>query len=173
MATRPTLGVEKTASHTGHFSRVCQQKPTTARQQRTTTTPQTCTLSAQPHSDLPFIQLSSTSTESVNPTPTVTMKVTTCNGEANIAILPDSGADICAAGPEFVKSLGEHMDNLAPSQIVPRAINGSTLHPVGKLPKVTFHTRDRTARSRCHPFMVHSTKAGHPPQILPATQGFI
>ena len=134
----------------GHFSRVCRQKPIAATQQQTTNTPQTCTLSAQPHSDLPFIQLSSTSTDSVKPAPTVTMKVTTCNGEANIAILPDSRADICAAGPEFVKSLGEHMDNLAPSQIVPRAVNGSTLHPVGKIPKVTFHTLDRTAQEDVH-----------------------
>ena len=98
------------------------------------------------------------------------MKVTTCNGQANIAILPDSGADICAAGPEFVKSLGEHIDNLAPSQVVPRAVNGSTLHLVGKIPKVTFHTRDRTVQEDVHIYesvagaiMIHSTKAGHPP----------
>ena len=100
--------------------------------------------------DVPFIQLSGTSAELINPTPTVTIKVTTCNCQANVAILPNSGADICAAGLEFVKSIGEHMDNLVPSQVVPRAVNGSTLHPAGKIPKVTFHTRNRTAQEDMH-----------------------
>ena len=78
------------------------------------------------------------------------MKVTTCNGQANIPILPDSGADICAAGPQFVQALGEHVDNLAHSDIVPRAVNGSTLRPMGKIPGVTFHTRGKTAQEDVH-----------------------
>ena len=115
-----------------------------------TTTPQTHTLSTQPHSDLPFIQLSGTSTRSVTPAPTIAMKVTTCNGEANITILPDSGADICAAGPQFVQALGEHMDNLAHSDVVPRAVNGSTLCPIGKIPDVTFHAHGRSTQEDVH-----------------------
>ena len=72
----------------GHFSRVYRQKPApTGGKQRMITTPQTCTLSAQPRSDLPFIQFSGTSTGSITPTPTVPMKVTTFNGQANITIL--------------------------------------------------------------------------------------
>ena len=135
----------------GHFSRVCRQKPApTGGKQRMTTTPQTRTLSAHPRSDLPFIQFSGTSTGSITPTPTVPMKVTTCNGQADIAILPDSGADICTAGPQFVHALGEHMDNLAHSDIVSRAVNGTTLHPIGKIPDVTFHTHGRTTQEDVH-----------------------
>jgi hypothetical protein len=51
--------------------------------------------------------------------------VATCHGQANIDILPDSGADICAAGPQFVKTLGEYMDNLAESDVAPKAVNGT------------------------------------------------
>ena len=71
------------------------------------------------------------------------MHVATCHGQANIDILPDSGADICAAGTQFVKALGEHLDNLAHSDVVPRAVNGATLHPVGKIPNVMFHTHGK------------------------------
>ena len=70
--------------------------------------------------------------------------MTTCNGQANIAILLNPGADICAAGPQFVKALGEHMDNLAD------AVNGSTLHPIGKIPDVSFHTHGRTTQEDVH-----------------------
>ena len=60
------------------------------------------------------------------------------------------GADICAAGPQFVHALGEHMDNLAHSDIVPRAVNGTTLHPIGKIPDITFHTHSRTTQEDVH-----------------------
>ena len=115
-----------------------------------TTTPQTHTLSTQPRSDLPFIQFSGTSSGSITPAPTITMKVTMYNGQANITILPDSGADICAAGPQFVKALGEHMDNLAHSDVVPRTVNGSTLRLIGKIPDVSFHTHGRTTQEDVH-----------------------
>ena len=134
----------------GHFSRVCRQKPaTTGGKQRMTTMPQTHTLSTQPRSYLPFIQFPGTSSGLITHTPTITMKVTMCNGQENIAVLPDSGADICAAGPQFVEALGEHMDNLADSDVV---INGSTLHPIGKISNVSFHTHGRTTKEDVHIF---------------------
>ena len=77
-------------------------------------------------------------------------KVTTSNGEANIAMLPDSGVDICAAGPKFVKPLGEHMDNLAS----PRLFLEPSMVPhyiqLENPPKVTFHSHDRTAQEDVH-----------------------
>ncbi len=81
---------------------------------------------------MPLIQVSNISNTSIARAPTVTMQVTTLHGQADLDVLPDSGADICAAGPDFVKSLGEHMDNLAKSDVTPRAVNGSILHPLGK-----------------------------------------
>ena len=49
-------------------------------------------------------------------------------------MLPDSGADISAAGTEILCHLNEHVDNLLPSRITPRAVNGAKMHPIGKLP---------------------------------------
>ena len=47
------------------------------------------------------------------------MKVATCNGQAMVKVLPDSGADICATGPDLVHTLNESMNNLAESEITP------------------------------------------------------
>ena len=59
-------------------------------------------------------------------------------------------AEISAAGPQFVQALGEYMDNLAPSNICPRAVNGSILYPVGKLPHVAFCVNGRTVHDDVH-----------------------
>ena len=75
-------------------------------------------------------------------------QLSTCsNGQASLEILPDSGADICAAGPQFVHSLGENMDNLAHSQVSPRA---SILDPVGMIPNVSFCTNGKTIQDNVH-----------------------
>ena len=42
------------------------------------------------------------------------------------------------------------MDNLAHSDVVPRAVNGSTLRPMGKIPDVTFHTHGKTTQEDVH-----------------------
>jgi len=55
-----------------------------------------------------------------------------------------------AAGPQFVQALGEYMDNLAPSNICPRAINSSILHPIRKLPHVAFCINGRTVHDDVH-----------------------
>ena len=49
--------------------------------------------------------------------PTINVQVTTDTGQTIIDSLPDSGADICAAGPQLVSALRQHMDNLAKSDI--------------------------------------------------------
>ena len=64
------------------------------------------------------------------------MKVSIPDGQATLQVLPDSGADICDAEPHLVHTLGEHMDNLAESTVTPKAINGSLLHPTGKISNV-------------------------------------
>ena len=127
---------------TGHFRRVCRQKPASTRPQHGAS-PQTNTLTTI-LSDLPLVQLSNLGKGSITPAPTVRMHVTTRNGQADVSILPDSGADICAAGPLFVAALGEHMDNFAHSDVAPRAVNGATLHLVGK--SLTSHSTSMAGR---------------------------
>ena len=56
------------------------------------------------------------------------------NGQAMVEALPDSGADICVGGAALLHQLNEHPANLLPSTITPRAVNGTTMKPVGKLP---------------------------------------
>ena len=109
--------------------------------------PQTKTLTVN---DLPLIQLSELSGKSIVPAPTVSMHISTCNGQASFDILPDSGADISAAGPQFVQALGECMDNLAELSVTPKVVNGSILEPVGKIPNVAFSTNGRTVHDDVH-----------------------
>ena len=96
---------------TGHFSRVCRQKNPPSRSDHKTV-PHANALST---GELPLVRLSELANRTVSPAPTVNMQVSTCHGQASLDILPDSGADICAAGPQFVQALGEHMQNLADS----------------------------------------------------------
>ena len=131
---------------TGHFSRVCRQKNPPSRSDHKTV-PHANALST---GELPLVRLSELANRTVSPAPTVNMQVSTCHGQASLDILPDSGADICAAGPQFVQALGEHMQNLADSRITPRAVNGSILHPVGKLPNVAFCVNSTTVYDDVH-----------------------
>ena len=66
--------------------------------------------------------------------PTVQIHVISLNASCDIEMLPDSGADISAADREFLAQLGEHVDNLPSSHIMPQAVNGTTMKPIGKLP---------------------------------------
>ena len=78
----------------GHFSKVCRQSLPLVSSQALEARDQqrACTLST---SELPFIQATS---ESFKTAPTITMNVSTPHGQATLQVLPDSGADICAAG---------------------------------------------------------------------------
>ena len=69
----------------------------------------------------------------MTPAPTVPVLIETRNGRGTIEVLPDSGADICAAGFNFLYKLGENEKNLSESLISPRAVNGTKLQPVGYL----------------------------------------
>ena len=76
------------------------------------------------------------------PAPTIKVHMSSLNGKATVEALPDSGADICAAGTALLQQLHEHPDNLLPSTINPRAVNGTTLNPIGKLPVALSYTDD-------------------------------
>ena len=134
----------------GHFSRICRQRPSTARGKQKTTASGSRVNTLSTNTGLPSVQLSRVTKSPITPAPTVKMLVTTCNGQAHLEILPDSGADVCAAGPSFVQALGEHMDNLINSDITPRAVNGSILHPLRKIPNVSFQVDGKTTHEDVH-----------------------
>ena len=71
---------------------------------------------------------------STDPAPLIPISVSSLHDSIIIKVLPDSGADISAAGTEILCRLNEHVNNLLPSQIIPRAVNGAKMHPIGKLP---------------------------------------
>ena len=132
----------------GHFGRVCRQKLMTKPIPQTNP-PQTGSLSIPPdHSSQ--ATLSNLGNAPFVPAPRINILATTPYGQAYVEVLPDSGADICAAGPLFVQTLGECLDNLAHSDITPRAINGTVLHPIGKIPKVTFCLQGRKVKKDVH-----------------------
>ena len=83
------------------------------------------------------------------PAPTVLLHARALNGEADVQVLPDSGANICAAGTQFLTKLGEHKDNLNPSDIELQAVNGNTMTPLGCL-SVTFSTSGRSTEEIVH-----------------------
>ena len=64
----------------------------------------------------------------------ISINITSPNGSTSVAVLPDSGADISAAGEGILHHLKEHVDNLLPSTIIPKTANGTEMHPMGKLP---------------------------------------
>ena len=68
-----------------------------------------------------------------DPAPKFTINISSQNGSTSIAVLPDSGADISAAGEPILCHLNEHADHLIPSRVVPKAANGSAMHSIRKL----------------------------------------
>ena len=124
----------------GHFARVCRsrrkQQPTPATRQQAPPTGQ----QHQPTTNIvytglqPYPQTHLASAQQVEPAPTITVHMSALNGEATVTALPDSGADISIAGPSLLHQLNEHLHNLIPSTMIPRAVNGSTMQPLGKLP---------------------------------------
>ena len=72
------------------------------------------------------------------PAPTIEVQMTSLTGKKNITVLPDSGAEITAAGMGILKYLDHYPHNLLPSTIVPRTVNGSNMLPIGRIP-ITIH----------------------------------
>ena len=109
----------RTCNRVGHLARVCQggQRPAALSQPPTT----------------PDIKATNLETDGEH-APTINIHVSSLNGCASLNILPDSGADISVAGPSTLTQLHEHPDNLLPSGLTPRAVNGTSMHPLGKLP---------------------------------------
>ena len=52
----------------------------------------------------------------------------------SLDVLSDSGADISATGQDVLTILGQHIDNIVPSSISPRTVNGLSMTLLGKVP---------------------------------------
>ena len=146
----------------GHLAKVCRSKPlrrhvpqlppseyTQLPYQPVATTPKriktiTCA-DTEDQLSLPHIKHVTTN----DAAPTILIHVSSLNGSSDIEMLPDSGADISAAGREILTRLGEHVDNLPPSGITPQTVNGSTMQPLGKLP-VTLRLGDKQYQDDIH-----------------------
>ena len=62
-----------------------------------------------------------------DPAPTLTVHIAALNGQANVEVLPDSGADISAAGIDFLAHFNEHILNLLPSDVTVDGLVASML----------------------------------------------
>ena len=125
-------------NQTGHFAKVCRsRKPAKPRPHKPATNAVHIT---------PSINISRAG---IQPAPTIQARISTCNGSANMQVLPDSGADISIAGPNIIQSLGDHPDNLLPSQITPSTVNGQKMTPIGKLP-VQIKIGNSTRKDELH-----------------------
>ncbi len=117
---------------TGHFGRVCRGRRPPPPPNQTQYPP---TLGARTVSATSL--MASTKLHpplTFEPAPTIRVHMSSLNGQAAVQALPDSGADICVGDTALLEQLQEHPDNLLPSTITPRAINGTTMIPIGKLP---------------------------------------
>ena len=155
----------------GHFARVCRAKkatlprpppPVSAKSAQTTWTED-----HQQHRLDTITQIAVT-----EPAPTIEVCICSANGSCDTLALPDSGADISAAGPQLLQLLKEHPLNLLPSEIIPRTADGHSMQPMGKIP-ITFHLQGRQHKEDMHIYsqvsgVIMSWKAARSLSILPS-----
>ena len=121
----------------GHFARVCRSR--LAQQPVGQNSPGANAIHVDPHNP---IQLFSLSQQVAEPAPRISVHIITHVGTKEVSVLPDSGADISAAGEDALATLGYHPLNLLPSMVVPKAVNGQNMQPIGCVP-VTLQLNDK------------------------------
>ena len=84
-----------------------------------------------------------------NPAPTILILLSSDNGLHHMQVLPDSGADVSAAGQQLLEHLNEHVNNFLPSEITPRAANSSKMYALGKL-MVTLSLKGKQDTEEMH-----------------------
>jgi len=120
----------------GHFAKVCCSKQ-----------PQQPPPFGKPganaiYTDQNIVQLFPLTQQFTEPAPKIKIQVTTIMGTHVLTVLPDSGADILAAGTDILTSLGCHPSNLLPSAVVPKSVDGHNMTPLGCI-LVTFCLEQR------------------------------
>ena len=77
------------------------------------------------------------------PAPKITV---TCTGKisCNVDMLPDTGADMCAADKNFVEKIGLH-NMITSTGVCPKAINGEKVNVIGKV-HALFQLKDKQSR---------------------------
>jgi len=120
----------------GHFAKVCRTKPQPP--------PSLGKPGANAiHTDnQKAVQLFPLTQQLTEPAPKIRIQVTTIMGTRELTVLPDLGADILAAGTDILTSLGGHPNNLRPSVVVPKSVDGHNMVPLGCIP-VTFSLQKR------------------------------
>ena len=120
----------------GHFARVCRSKATKNDNPQPQHQPSTNAIrvqSQQPNQHQ-YMQLYKVQDGKTEAAPTITVRMSSSTGVRYLDVLPDSGADISAAGQDVLTLLGQHVGNIPPSSISPRTINGLSMMPLGKVP---------------------------------------
>ena len=80
---------------------------------------------------------------------TIRVQISTSTGRKDVTVLPDSGAYITAAGEEILTYLDHHQNNLLPSTITPKAVNGNSMTPIGRVP-TTIHLQGKQYTDDLH-----------------------
>ena len=101
----------------GHFAKVCQSKPPRQSGPSVTTT---------------YSKISNIChTASSDTAPLVTVNVTSTKGSSDIQVLPDLVLTSQHLEERYSLTL---MNSLSPSDVTPKAVNGTKMYPIGKLP---------------------------------------
>ena len=119
-----------TCKKVGHLARVCRGRRAALTYRGAE--PAARGVYTDPQVDEPPPQVNASHT--FEPAPTISIHMSSLNGQSMVKVLPDSGADISVAGRDLLEHLHEHPGNLLPSNVTPRAVNGTKMHPLGKIP---------------------------------------
>ena len=135
----------------GHFTKVCRSRPAQPPPSIVENQPSARTIRVQSKelSQQQHLQLYKVQEAATEPVLTITVQVSSSTGTQNLDVLPDSGADISAAGQEVLEFLGQHVNNILPSHISLRTVNGITMTPLGRVP-ITIKLGRQTCQDNLH-----------------------
>ena len=130
---------------TGHFAKVCRSRTSSQRGSGQKQASANAIL-VHPQQQVHMYAITQTRRE---PAPTIEVQMLSSTGPKNIRVLPDSGAEITAAGKEILAYLDHHPDNLLPSTVIPRAVNGNSMTPIGRIP-IVIHLQGKKYTDDLH-----------------------
>ena len=82
---------------------------------------------------------------------TIDVTLESANGQAELSVLPDSEADISAAGPELLQALGTNVQKLLPTDVSPKVADGRPMKALGAIP-VRIRLHERTVATTIYTF---------------------